>query len=59
MPMLHWVCPPQRKTGCVYGNSITEGWLNTDPAFFKENKYINRGMAGKQRRKCWYASELM
>lgn len=29
------------------GNSITEGWLNTDAAFFKENKYINRGIGGQ------------
>ncbi|MFT3903004.1 MAG: SGNH/GDSL hydrolase family protein [Niabella sp.] len=29
------------------GNSITEGWMNTDPAFFKANKYINRGIGGQ------------
>ena len=29
------------------GNSITEGWINTDGAFFKENKYINRGIGGQ------------
>lgn len=29
------------------GNSITEGWLNTDSAFFKDNKYIDRGIGGQ------------
>ncbi len=29
------------------GNSITEGWINTDAAFFKENKYVNRGIGGQ------------
>ncbi|WP_196992258.1 SGNH/GDSL hydrolase family protein [Panacibacter microcysteis] len=29
------------------GNSITEGWMNTDPSFFTGNKYINRGIGGQ------------
>lgn len=29
------------------GNSITEGWLNQDPAFFKNSSYINRGISGQ------------
>lgn len=29
------------------GNSITEGWFTTDPAFFKENKYTGRGIGGQ------------
>lgn len=29
------------------GNSITEGWFTTDSAFFKENKYIDRGIGGQ------------
>ncbi|GAB3431255.1 SGNH/GDSL hydrolase family protein [Niabella aquatica] len=29
------------------GNSITEGWNEADPDFFKENKYINRGIGGQ------------
>lgn len=29
------------------GNSITEGWINTDPNFFKNNPYINRGISGQ------------
>ncbi|GGG44133.1 acylneuraminate cytidylyltransferase [Croceivirga lutea] len=29
------------------GNSITEGWSNANPDFFKENPYINRGIGGQ------------
>lgn len=29
------------------GNSITEGWLNTDPEFFEKYKIINRGISGQ------------
>ena len=29
------------------GNSITEEWFITDSAFFKENKYIDRGIGGQ------------
>ncbi len=29
------------------GNSITEGWGNMFPAFFKDNNYINRGISGQ------------
>ncbi|TWR24808.1 acylhydrolase [Mucilaginibacter pallidiroseus] len=29
------------------GNSITEGWINTDPDFFKGKAYINRGIGGQ------------
>jgi lysophospholipase L1-like esterase len=29
------------------GNSITEGWINTDPDFFKGKNYINRGIGGQ------------
>jgi len=29
------------------GNSITEGWINTDSLFFKDNRYINRGISGQ------------
>lgn len=29
------------------GNSITEGWINQDPEFFKNNKYLNRGIGGQ------------
>jgi lysophospholipase L1-like esterase len=29
------------------GNSITEGWVNTDPDFFKGKPYIGRGISGQ------------
>ncbi len=29
------------------GNSITEGWSNVDPGFFKGKPYINRGISGQ------------
>ena len=28
------------------GNSITEGWVNMRPEFFKNRDYINRGIGG-------------
>ncbi|MCS2404200.1 GDSL-type esterase/lipase family protein [Bacteroides salyersiae] len=29
------------------GNSITIGWLNNCPEFFKDRPYINRGISGQ------------
>lgn len=29
------------------GNSITIGWKNADPEYFKENTYVNRGISGQ------------
>lgn len=29
------------------GNSITENWIHTNPDFFIENEYINRGIGGQ------------
>lgn len=29
------------------GNSITEGWINKSPEFFKDRPYINRGIGGQ------------
>jgi lysophospholipase L1-like esterase len=29
------------------GNSITEGWSNTMPDFFKDKPYVNRGISGQ------------
>jgi lysophospholipase L1-like esterase len=29
------------------GNSITEGWINTDPDFFVGKSYVNRGISGQ------------
>ncbi len=29
------------------GNSITQGWKETDPAFFTENPFVDRGISGQ------------
>jgi len=29
------------------GNSITEGWIRTDPEFFSINNFVNRGISGQ------------
>ncbi|MDP4237841.1 MAG: GDSL-type esterase/lipase family protein [Bacteroidota bacterium] len=29
------------------GNSITEGWVSTDPDFFTNNNYVGRGISGQ------------
>lgn len=29
------------------GNSITEGWINTNPEFFAGKSYVNRGISGQ------------
>jgi lysophospholipase L1-like esterase len=29
------------------GNSITEGWINTDPDYFAGKSYVNRGISGQ------------
>jgi lysophospholipase L1-like esterase len=29
------------------GNSITEGWINTDPDFFAGKSYVIRGISGQ------------
>ncbi len=29
------------------GNSITEGWVNMSPDFFKNNNYVGRGISGQ------------
>lgn len=38
---------PNEKRVVFMGNSITEGWINIYPEFFKENGYINRGISGQ------------
>lgn len=39
---------PTPKNRVVFmGNSITEGWKNTHPAFFSENPYLDRGISGQ------------
>lgn len=37
----------QEKRVVFMGNSITEGWINTHPDFFKTNGYISRGIGGQ------------
>lgn len=37
----------QEKRIVFMGNSITEGWLKADSAFFRENGLINRGIGGQ------------
>lgn len=40
--------PPKGEKRIVFmGNSITEGWINTDPGFFKDYQLINRGIGGQ------------
>ena len=38
---------PIEKRVVFMGNSITEGWINSDPEFFKTHGYINRGIGGQ------------
>ena len=38
---------PGEQRVVFMGNSITEGWINTDADFFTANKYINRGIGGQ------------
>ncbi|KAB4114784.1 acylneuraminate cytidylyltransferase, partial [Bacteroides uniformis] len=40
--------PDKNEKRVVFmGNSITEGWVNTHPDFFKSNGYIGRGIGGQ------------
>ena len=40
--------PDKNEKRVVFmGNSITEGWVNTHPDFFKSNGYISRGIGGQ------------
>lgn len=43
------VAPPKSKENRVVflGNSIVEGWVNTDSTFFINNNYIGRGISGQ------------
>lgn len=38
---------PNNDRVVFMGNSITEGWNEFSPNFFKEEKYINRGISGQ------------
>lgn len=40
--------PKKKEKRIVFmGNSITEGWINTDRDFFKNKPYVNRGIGGQ------------
>jgi len=39
--------PKNEKRIIFMGNSITEGWINTDADFFKQKPYVNRGIGGQ------------
>ena len=43
------LAPPSsgEKRVVFMGNSITEGWINTDPDFFAGKPYVNRGISGQ------------
>lgn len=38
---------PGEKRVVFMGNSITEGWIRTHPAFFEGRPYVNRGISGQ------------
>jgi lysophospholipase L1-like esterase len=37
----------ESKRVVFIGNSITEGWVSSSPAFFTDNNYIGRGISGQ------------
>lgn len=39
--------PKEQRLVVFMGNSITEGWANNRPEFFKNNGYIGRGISGQ------------
>lgn len=40
--------PPKNENRVVFmGNSITEGWIQKEPEFFKDKAYVNRGIGGQ------------
>jgi len=43
------LAPPSsgEKRVVFMGNSITQGWINTDPDFFAGKSYVNRGISGQ------------
>ena len=38
------------------GDDVTEAWAAPATRFFPGKGYLNRGIAGRQRRRCWCAS---
>ena len=37
----------ERPVAVFIGDSITEGWIEADPAFFAANGYVDRGISGQ------------
>lgn len=37
----------ERPEVVFMGDSITEGWIQADPAFFADNNYVDRGISGQ------------
>lgn len=37
----------KKPVAVFMGDSITEGWANTDPDFFTENNFLGRGISGQ------------
>lgn len=37
----------ERPVAVFMGDSITEGWANSDPDFFSENNFLGRGISGQ------------
>jgi lysophospholipase L1-like esterase len=42
-----WLPLPDENRVVFMGNSITEGWSEINPEFFKDKPYINRGISGQ------------
>lgn len=38
---------PDTRNAVFIGNSITEGWVKANPAFFSSNGYVGRGISGQ------------
>lgn len=52
--------PDKNEKRVVFmGNSITEGWVNTHPDFFKSNGYIGGASADRLLTSSWYVSGKM
>lgn len=41
------VIPTKENRVVFMGNSITDGWINASPDFFKNNPYLDRGISGQ------------
>lgn len=43
----NWYGRETEGPGGFMGNSITEGWVANDAAFFEDNGYVGRGIGGQ------------